>query len=568
MRWFQNRKISTKIILGYLLMALVMIAIGIVGYLGQTFESSLNTVLFVLIGVGLVLSILLSFVVSRAISKPIVVLSKTAKQVADGGMDIENIKYNAKDEVGDLVRSFQQIMKSVLALAAEIKGQADDVIHGQYFKRIETGKHNGAYREVMEGVNAVVDAFVNEINTMPGPLLKIDKEYNIQFINASGAEMAGKDQQDLIGRKCYDVFRTDDCGTERCACARAMQLKTVQQGETISHPTDDEVKDIHYIGVPTFYGEDVIGALNIIKDLTDIKATMRRGEKQAKELQSLLSDVDLAAQQVASGTTQVSQGSQAISQGATEQAASIEELTATMTQIAAQTRQNALSANEANAMSEQAKDKALQGNEQMRALQQAMIGINESSSNISKIIKVIDDIAFQTNILALNAAVEAARAGIHGKGFAVVAEEVRNLAARSANAAKETTELIEGSIKKTEDGTKIADETAGALSHIVDVVGKAVDLVREIAEASNQQATAVGQVNMGIEQMSRVVQTNSATAQEAAAAAQELSSQAAMLKEMVSNFMLDQADVPALDMGRYKESPAPIETSDDDFGKY
>ncbi len=568
MRWFQNRKISTKIILGYLLMALVMMAIGIVGYLGQTSESSLNTVLFVLIGVGLVLSILLSFVVSRAISKPIVVLSKTAKQVADGGMDIENIKYNAKDEVGDLVRSFQQIMKSVLALAAEIKGQADDVIHGQYFKRIETRKHNGAYREVMEGVNAVVDAFVNEINTMPGPLLKIDKEYNIQFINASGAEMAGKDQQDLIGRKCYDVFRTDDCGTERCACARAMQLKTVQQGETLSRPNDDEVKDIHYIGVPTFYGEDVIGALNIIKDLTDIKATMRRGEKQAKELQSLLSDVDLAAQQVASGTTQVSQGSQAISQGATEQAASIEELTATMTQIAAQTRQNALSANEANAMSEQAKDKALQGNEQMRALQQAMIGINESSSNISKIIKVIDDIAFQTNILALNAAVEAARAGIHGKGFAVVAEEVRNLAARSANAAKETTELIEGSIKKTEDGTKIADETAGALSHIVDVVGKAVDLVREIAEASNQQATAVGQVNMGIEQMSRVVQTNSATAQEAAAAAQELSSQAAMLKEMVSNFMLDQADVPSLDMGRYKESPGSIETSDDDFGKY
>lgn len=255
-------------------------------------------------------------------------------------------------------------------------------------------------------------------------------------------------------------------------------------------------------------------------------------------LNRAFTNINSAAEQVASGSRQVSESSIALSQGATEQASSIEQLTASIEQISAQTRQNAENAKEVNGLAEITKNNADNGFSRMRDMLKAMDEINSSSSNISKIIKVIDDIAFQTNILALNAAVEAARAGQQGKGFAVVAEEVRNLAARSANAANETTAMIEGSIKKVADGTKIANETSDALKSIVDGIQKVSDLVGSITVASEEQSAGIGQINQGITQVSSVVQANSATSEESAASSEELSSQAELLKEQVSRFSL------------------------------
>jgi methyl-accepting chemotaxis protein len=264
--------------------------------------------------------------------------------------------------------------------------------------------------------------------------------------------------------------------------------------------------------------------------------------KMSNNINEVMGNISNASEQVASGSKQVSDSSMELSQGATEQASSIEQLTASIEEISSQTKLNADNANEANELAETAKENAVQGNSQMKDMLKAMEEINDSSSSISKIIKVIDEIAFQTNILALNAAVEAARAGQHGKGFAVVAEEVRNLAARSANAAKETTAMIEGSIKKVEGGTKIATETAEALNKIVDGIAKVASIVGDIATASNEQAIGISQINQGIMQVSEVVQTNSATSEESAAASEELSSQAELLREQVGRFKLKKAN--------------------------
>lgn len=261
-------------------------------------------------------------------------------------------------------------------------------------------------------------------------------------------------------------------------------------------------------------------------------------EEISASLNNTLGQINQSADQVASGSDQVSSGSQALSQGATEQASSVEELAATITEISSQVKETADNARNAREQSTQAGDQVEISNQQMQDMITAMGEISDKSSQISKIIKTIEDIAFQTNILALNAAVEAARAGAARKGFAVVADEVRNLASKSSEASKSTADLIEGTVQAVEKGTEIANATAESLGAVVVSTKGVVSTVDKIASAAENQANNIAQVTQGIDQISSVVQTNSATAEESAAASEELSGQAQMLKNLVGQFKL------------------------------
>jgi methyl-accepting chemotaxis protein len=281
-------------------------------------------------------------------------------------------------------------------------------------------------------------------------------------------------------------------------------------------------------------------------DLTqDVRVSSERDgvgkafKKMVEELRTLVQQAGSAATQVASGSKELSSASQNLSQGATEQASSLEEITSSVMEIGSQAGSSADNAGQAKRLVDQARNAAQEGDGHMKTMVGAMQKITTSSQQIGKIIKVIDDIAFQTNLLALNAAVEAARAGKHGKGFAVVAEEVRNLAGRSAKAARETAELIESGAKEVDGGLAVAKVTAQSFEQIVENVVKSADLIGEIAAAAAGAAQGIAQVSLGLTQIDQVTQRTTASAEQTAASAEELSTSAAQLQGLLARFRID-----------------------------
>jgi methyl-accepting chemotaxis protein len=252
---------------------------------------------------------------------------------------------------------------------------------------------------------------------------------------------------------------------------------------------------------------------------------------------AIIQNLDEGSNQVAAAAGQVSTASQSLAQGSGEQAASIEETSSSLEEMASMTKRNAENAQKATALAKQARQAADKGSADMQDMSLAMQAIKVSSDDIAKIIKTIDEIAFQTNILALNAAVEAARAGEAGMGFAVVADEVRNLAQRSAQAAKETAAKIEGAISKTAQGVGINSKVAETLNEIVTKARQVDELAAEVAGASSEQTQGIIQINTAVGEMDKVTQSNAASAEESAAAAEELNSQAAMMKQSVNELL-------------------------------
>ena len=260
--------------------------------------------------------------------------------------------------------------------------------------------------------------------------------------------------------------------------------------------------------------------------------------KMLENLNDMFDKINESSHQVAAGSKQIEGGSASLARGAMQQAASVQELSASMAEISEKTKQNAQIANESAALSQAIKENAVKGNALMDQMMLAVREINEANKSISNVIKTIDELAFQTQILALNAAVEAARAGRHGKGFTVVADEVRNLARKSAEAAKNTGALIENTVIKANLGLEIANETATSLQEIADGINRSAAIVSQIAQLSLEQTEAISHINSGIDSVADVVQETSATAEQSAAASSEMSRQAELLELLISHFKL------------------------------
>ncbi|WP_071433942.1 methyl-accepting chemotaxis protein [Angelakisella massiliensis] len=273
-----------------------------------------------------------------------------------------------------------------------------------------------------------------------------------------------------------------------------------------------------------------------VQFIGDFASIQKSIENFQDRMRDILSELETASSQVSAGADQVADGAQALAQGATEQASSIEELSASISDISSRISDTAEFSRKADQLGQNAREIVNKGKNEMGQLLVSIQDIATASNNIQSIIKVIDDIAFQTNILALNAAVEAARAGNAGKGFAVVADEVRSLAQKSANAAQETTDLIKNSLQHVSQGEEIAERTDAAFNEVANAAQDMLDMIEKIAHASEEQASSISQISVGIDQISSVVQTNSATSEESAAASEELSGQAGVMKNLLAQF--------------------------------
>ena len=541
---------------------------------------------------GLAVSILLLFLIASTISKPIITLSKDMEKIAKGNLNI-NTHTNSKDEIGLLNKSLQKIVNTIRNLLDDINIMVSEQEKGDIDFTIDTDKFNGDYKIIADNMLNLVSTanndnmsllnilsefgdgnFEADLPKYPGKKIIINQKVDImrenlqnlskeivqltsQAINGNLSARADSSQfngdwQTIVGGLNKLLNAITEPIRESILALREMSkgnLSTRIRGDykgdfaiikeslnatsiTISSYIDEISQALDGLAKNNL-NQEITG--EYVGDFANIKDSLNN---IFSELSRIIEGIRSASEQVTLGAKQMADSGEDLALGATQQASSIEELSATLTTVNEKTRNNADSAQKAEALSNKSSESALLGNNEMKKMLTAMNEIRISSSSISNIINVIDDIANQTNLLALNAAVEAARAGEHGKGFSIVASEVRSLAQRSLIAAKDTTKLIESSVQKVNEGSEIAKSMENSLEEIVSNITEASDIISKISGTLDEQATSIAQINDGINQIAQVVQNNTAIAEESASASEELSNQSEVLNKMIRVFDL------------------------------
>jgi methyl-accepting chemotaxis protein len=488
MGWYSNLKLTRKLIVGFIAFSLLITSVS---YFAPAAHS-----IWACAGISVVLAVIFGLLLGSFMARPLNELITAARKLAQGEFEIV-LATDSHDELGEVAEALRNLArgrKINTTLNVEIAAgnlSREVVIIGE--KDI-VGISNAEMKKALLGIMAETDRLTQA--AMAGDLT----------LRGDARAFRG------VYAKIIEGFNNTLDAVIKPIKEAAEVLQRVAQRDLTARMKGN------YHGV-----------------LGEIKEAINTA---VQNLDEALSQVASVAEEVSSASYQISSGSQILSQGASEQANFLEETSASLQEMAAMSNANASNAKEARILSENARHSTDRGMENMKRLSQAMTQIKSSSDATAKIVKTIDEIAFQTNLLALNAAVEAARAGDAGKGFAVVADEVRNLAMRSAEAAKNTSDLIEQSVKRSEGGVTLNEEVLKNLVEINDQVKKVSDVMAEIAASSNQQNSGVEQVNASVERMNQVTQQTAASAEEAASSSEELANQAEKMQQMVKAFRL------------------------------
>ncbi len=551
---------------------------------------SVALIFVILVGVAILVYSLLKSV--KSIATPVKFMNKATLQMAAGDLDI-SLHYTAKDEIGELARSILQVAENIKSLTNDMERMSEDHKNGFLESRLDADKYNGAFKHVVTRVNEMAKEnatdireimscihqfgagnfeaemkeyknekrFINEaIEGVRTQLVSVSSDINSLVTSAAEGRLDVRAKEDLYSGDWVHMVRSinnllDAMASPINDASAVLQqlsegnlkakIEADYQGEfgRIKSSVNNVADTIFgYIGEISYVlSEITAGNLDItidkiyIGDFTDIKESLTN---IIDTFNVIMGNLRKASGELAGGAEQISITSNTVAANVSEQVQTITDLTAVVDQMYGQVNATKSIADNARAEAQHALESANHGNARMTDMLGSMQEINAASANISKIIKVIEDIAFQTNLLALNAAVEAARAGQHGKGFAVVADEVRSLANRSQKAASETAGLIEESIGKANHGVKIAEATAESLTEIVTNSTKISDLIAGIADKTTQQTEGIGLLNDGIKQISNASNSTSAEAERSSVAASELSSQSDVLEEMVNRFKL------------------------------